>query len=172
MLLNSTVSSDSNLASADISDFYLGADLPDPESLKLYLDTFPEEVLNKLGFTPFIKHDSSGKKYIYLDIVKSCYGVGSSGLLSQIRLIAQLCAHDYIQTDTPCLFRHKTRDITFCLVVDDFAIQYNSLSDLQHFTDCLSELFHLKVYPECTSFLGFTVDYDRSRRTISLFLDQ
>ena len=168
MLLNSTVSSDSNLASADISDFYLGADLPDPESIKLYLDTFPEEVLNKLGFTPFIKHDSSGKKYIYLDIVKSCYGVGSSGLLSQIRLIAQLHAHDYIQTDTPCLFRHKTRDITFCLVVDDFAIQYNSLSDLQHFTDCLSELFHLKVYPECTSFLGFTVDYDRSRRTISL----
>jgi hypothetical protein len=168
MLLNSTVSSDSNLASAEISDFYLGPDLPDPESLKLYLDTFPEEVLNKLGFTPFVKHDSSGKKHTCLDVVKSSYGVGSSGLLSQIRLVAQLHAHDYIQTDTPCLFRHKTRDITFCLVVDDFATQYKSVSDLQHFTTCLSELFHLKACPECTSFLGFTVDYGRSRRAISL----
>ena len=168
LLLNSVVSSDSNLASADISDFYLGADLPEPESVKIYLSTFPPDVLDKLGFTPFIKTDSSGKTYIYCDVVKSCYGIGSSGLLSQIRLIAQLHSHDYIQTATPCLFRHKTRDITFCLVVDDFAIQYRELSDLQHFTDCLSELFHLKVYPTCTSFLGFTVDYDRSRRTISL----
>jgi hypothetical protein len=74
-----------------------------------------------LGFTPFIKTGSSGKTYICCDVVKSCHGIGSSGLLSQVRLIAQLHSHDYIQTATPCLFRHKTRDITFCLVVDDFA---------------------------------------------------
>jgi hypothetical protein len=47
-------------------------------------------------------------------------------------------------------------------------MQHRELSDLQHFTDCLSELFHLKARPTCTSFLGFTVDYDRSRRTIAL----
>ena len=88
LLLNSVVSSDSNLASADISDFYLGADLPEPESVKIYLSTFPPDVLDKLGFTPFIKTDSSGKTYIYCDVAKSCYGTGSSGLLSQIWLIA------------------------------------------------------------------------------------
>ena len=42
------------------------------------------------------------------------------------------------------------------------------MTDLQHLTTCLGELFHIKVYPTCTSFLGFTVDYNRSDRSISL----
>jgi hypothetical protein len=43
-----------------------------------------------------------------------------------------------------------------------------NLDDLQHFTACLGELYHIKVHPECVSFLGFTVDYDRVARTLSL----
>ena len=39
MLCNDTVSSDSNLGSADATDFYLGADLPSPQSIKIYCDT-------------------------------------------------------------------------------------------------------------------------------------
>ena len=168
MLLNDIVSSNSYFGSADISDFYLGADLPNPQSLKIYCDTFDAATLLALGFTPFLKTDPSGKTYVYCDILKSLYGLAISGLLSQLRLLAQLYSYDFIQTETPCLFRHRTRDITFCLVVDDFAIRYTSLDDLKHFTDCLSELYHIKVHPECVSFLGFTIVYDRVARTISL----
>jgi hypothetical protein len=167
-LCNDVVSTDSNLANADASDFYLGTPLPNPESIKIYTDTFDSATLDYLGFTPFIKTDSSGKHFVYCDILTTLYGLACSGLLSHLRLLAQLFAYDYIQTSTPCLFRHRTRDITFCLVVDDLAIKYNDLPDLQHLTACLGELFHIKVYPVCTSFLGFTVDYDRTARTLSL----
>ena len=95
-------------------------------------------------------------------------GLGASGLLSQLRLLAQLYSFDFLQTATPCLFRHRTRDITFALVVDDFLIRYKDIDDLHHFTTCLSELFHIKVYPECVSFLGFTIDYNRTARTLSI----
>ena len=167
-LLNAVVSSDSHLASADASDFYLGAPLPNPESMKIYTDTFDHATLDYLGFTPFIKTDSSGKHFVYCDILTTLYGLSCSGLLSHLRLLAQLYAYDYVQTSTPCLFRHRTRDVSFCLVVDDLAIKYTNTSDLQHLTTCLGELFHIKVYPTCTSFLGFTVEYDRPARTISL----
>ena len=167
-LVNDVVSTDSNLGNADASDFYLGSPLPNPESIKIFTDTFDKKTLDYLGFTPFIKTDSHGKHFVYCDILTTLYGLACSGLLSHLRLLAQLYAYDYIQTTTPCLFRHRTRDITFCLVVDDLAIKYNDLSDLQHLTTCLSELFHIKVYPTCTSFLGFTVDYNRTDVTISL----
>ena len=168
MLLNDIVSSDSFFGSADATDFYLGADLPDPQSLKIYCDTFDTATLLALGFTPFLKKEPSGKTYVYCDILRTMPGLAISGLLSQLRLLAQLYSHDFIQTATPCLFRHRTRDITFCLVVDDFAIRYKNLDDLQYFTACLGELYHIKVHPECVSFLGFTVNYDRIGRTLSL----
>jgi hypothetical protein len=57
MLCNGTVSSDSNPGSADATDFYLGADLPSPQSIKIYCDTFDSQTLLDLGFTPCMKTD-------------------------------------------------------------------------------------------------------------------
>ena len=168
MLLNDTVSSDSNLGSADATDFYLGADLPSPQSIKIYCDTFDAQTLLDLGFTPYIKTEPSGKRYAHCDILRSMYGLGCSGLLSHLRLLAQLYSCDYIQTDTPCLFRHSTRDITFCLVVDDFGIKYSNPADLSFLVDCLSQLYHAKVHPVGTKYLGFTIEYCRSARGRSI----
>jgi hypothetical protein len=168
MLCSDAVSSDSNLGSADATDFYLGADLPSPQSIKMHCDAFDSQTSLDLGFTPCIKTEPSGKTYVYCDIARTVPGLGASGLLSQLRLLAQLCSFDFLQTATPCLFRHRTRDITFALVVDDFLIRYKDIGDLHHFTTCLSELFHVKVYPECVSFLGYTIDYNRAARALSM----
>jgi hypothetical protein len=104
MLLNDIVSSDSFFGSADATDFYLGADLPDPQSLKIYCDTFDTATLLALGFTPFLKKEPSGKTHVYCDILRAMPGLAISGLLSQLRLLAQLCSHDFIQTATPVPF--------------------------------------------------------------------
>jgi hypothetical protein len=61
MLLNDVVSCDSNLAYADATVFYLGADLPEPQSLKMCCDTFDGATLILLGFKPFLKTEPSGK---------------------------------------------------------------------------------------------------------------
>jgi hypothetical protein len=56
MLCNDTASSDSNLGSADATstDFYLGVDLPSPQSIKTHCDTFDSQTLLDLGFTPCV----------------------------------------------------------------------------------------------------------------------
>jgi hypothetical protein len=76
MLLNDAVSPNSYLGSASASDFYLGADLPSPESIKTYVDTFDSDALDQLNFTPHIKTEPSGKRYVYCDILRSMYGLG------------------------------------------------------------------------------------------------
>jgi hypothetical protein len=81
--------------------------------LKIYCDTFDDATLTLLGFKPFLKTEPSGKTYVCCNVLRSMPGLAISGLLSHIRLLAQLHSHDFIQTATPCLFRHRTRDITF-----------------------------------------------------------
>jgi hypothetical protein len=38
------------------------------------------------------------------------------------------------------LFKHVTRDITFVLVVGDFGVKFDILSDYKHLVDSLKEL--------------------------------
>ena len=96
------------------------------------------------------------------------YGLPQAGLLSQLQLVSLLYEAGYHQTSTPMLFHHATRDVTFCLVVDDFGVKYSKVADLEHLVDCLSQLYHVKSHPTGTSYLGFTVAHDRVARTITL----
>ena len=66
------------------------------------------------------------------------------------------------------LFLHETRDVTFCLVVDDFGVKFSDEKDLDHLLACLSHLFHVKAHSTGTKYLGFTVHHDRPARTLTL----
>jgi hypothetical protein len=71
--------------------------------------------------------------FVYFEIRRCMYGLPQAGRLSQIRLIEHLARHGYRQCpNTPCLFRHRSRDIIFSLVVDDFGVRYGSQSDIDH----------------------------------------
>jgi hypothetical protein len=74
----------------------------------------------------------------------------------------------FVETSTPCLFRHPTRPITFCLVVDDFGVKCTNRHDFDYLVSCLASLYHVKAHPQATRFLGFTINHDRQARTLSL----
>ncbi len=74
----------------------------------------------------------------------------------------------FVETSTPCLFRHPTRPITFCLVVDDFGVKYTNRHDFHYLVSCLSSIYHVKAHPLAARFLGFTIQHDRQARTLSL----
>ena len=136
LLFNAVVSeANSRFGTLDLTDYYLGSVLPSPESIKIYVATFSSTLLDSLGLTPFIKTDPKGRTYIFFDIVKTMYGLPQAGLLSQLQLVSLLYESGYHQTSTPMLFRHATRDITFCLVVDDFGVKYSKIADLEHLVD-------------------------------------
>ena len=172
MMLNAVVSEAKHFGTIDIVDYYLGADLPpnDRPSLKIYLDHYPPHLLTELGLDTFVQTDKHGKIFVYADIVKTVAGLPQSGLLSQLRLISHLNSCGYYETSTPMLFKHVTRDITFVLVVDDFGVKYDRLSDYQHLVDSLQALYNVTVEPVGKRFLGFDIDYDETARIMTLSL--
>jgi hypothetical protein len=167
-LLNSVVSDHAVFGSIDLTDFYLGTHNPFPQFLKLYLTDYPPSVVARLRLQPFLKLDRHGKSFVILRIDKTLYGLKEAGKLSNIHLVQLLSSYDFVETSTPCLFRHKTRPITFCLVVDDFGVKYQHRADFDFLVTCLSNLYHCKAHPIAHKFLDFTLAHDRTARTLSL----
>jgi hypothetical protein len=172
ILLNAVVSTKgAKFATADIKDYYLGTPLTDKygrpavEYMRIQLDFIPADVQAMYNLAEF-EHNGA----VYMEISKSIYGLPQSGRQSQDRLIKHLKAHDYIQCrNTPSLFRHKTRDIAFTLVVDDFGIKYTDDADLDHFLATLRMQYEITEDRDVKQkYVGITIEHDRSRNTITL----
>jgi hypothetical protein len=121
--------------------------------------------MDKYNLTPLLCN-----KHVYFEIWKCMYGLPQAGKLSQNRLIRHLSTHGYIQCpNTPCLFRHVTRNIMFSLVVDDFGVRYTKQADADHLIQTLeANAYKLKVRPLGDKYLGVSIAFDRNRKTVSL----
>ncbi len=138
-LFHYIVSTHSLMATIDIVDYYLGAILPSPESVRIDVSCISLPTLTKLGLLPFLRH-SHGKPFLFCDVLKTVPGLPQSGLLSQLRLVALLTQHGYSNIPPP-FFRHHTHSTAFSLVVDDFLVRYSHPSELDHLVSCLASLY-------------------------------
>jgi hypothetical protein len=127
------------MATIDFIDYYLGALLPSPESVRIDVSSISIPTFKKLGLLPFLHH-SHGKPVIFCDALKTVPGLPQSGLLSQLRLVALLTQHWFSKTSTPILFRHHTHSTAFTLVVDDFLVRYSHPSELDQSPACLPSM--------------------------------
>jgi hypothetical protein len=95
----------------------------------------------------FIRSACNGKRYVIFRIDQTMYGLKDAGKLSNLRLVSLLSESDFLETSTPCLFRHVSRPISFVLVVDDFGIKYQNRDDYDYLISCLSRLYLVKPHP-------------------------
>ena len=148
----------------DIKDFYLGTPLDTLEYMWVPVQHLPPSTIQTHNLGNLID-----KGRILVEIHKGIYGLCQAGLLAQRRLIAHLAEHGYHQApNTLCFFKHKTRRITFGLVVDDFGVKYHDEQDVHHLISCLEQLYELRVDWEGTKFVGFTIAHDRTNKTLTL----
>jgi hypothetical protein len=113
LLIHSVISGGFKWMTIDIADFYLGTPLPASrfEYLRIHVDKLPPAIMTQYNLNPLIYN-----QHVYFDIRKCMYGLPQAGKLSQTRLIQHLKENGYTQCpNTPCLFRHHTREIMFCL---------------------------------------------------------
>lgn len=96
------------------------------------------------------------------------YGLPQAGLLAQQRLITHLASAGYNQTDTTCLFRHVANGTVFSLVVDDFGVKYTTLSGVNHLIHTLQTLYSITIDWKGSKYLGFSIAFDYSHRTVTL----
>jgi hypothetical protein len=166
LMLNAVVSEDAEYMTADITDFYLGTPLRRPEYMRINVKHIPEDIM-----TEYNLHSLVHNGHVLVEINKGIYGLPQAGKLAQERLVAHLATAGYHQTpNTPCLFRHETRNIAFTLVVDDFGIKYVAREDAEHLLSTLRQLYTITVDWAGSKYLGLTITRDRIARTLTLNL--
>lgn len=166
LLLAGMISENAEWCTVDLTDFYLNHmhSLDEPEYMWVPLDLVPKDIISKYNLVPLAV---AGKVMARID--SAIYGLPQAGRISQQHLIAHLAKHGYYEAPmTPCLFLHKTNNIAFTLVVDDFGVKYKHPHELQHFLDALKEVYKFKVDIDGKRYLGMTIDIDRAKKTVSL----
>ena len=97
------------------------------------------------------------------------YGLQESGYIANIELKRILGLEGYVPSKfTPGLFTHKTRDIAFLLVVDDFGVRYTKKEDAEHLVKTIQGRYPIKVDWEPTFYLGVTLEFNYEDRTCKM----
>lgn len=153
--LNEVVSDkDAHFSTADAVDYYLHTRLDKPEYFWVDAKYIPKRIYAKYNLHLY---DCNGK--VLMKILGGIYGLAQAGLLAEIQMKEHLRKHDFVECpNTPCLYRHKTRRISFTLVVDDFGICWRLQDDANFLFSTLTDKYPMKIDWAGASYLGYKIE--------------
>jgi hypothetical protein len=106
---------------------------------------------------------------VRVEIQKGMYGLPQAGRLAYDKLVAHLAPHGYQPcARTPGLWRHLTRPINFCLVVDDFAVKYVGKQHADHLLAALQEQYKITSDWKGELYCGITLDWNYEEGYVDL----
>jgi hypothetical protein len=140
ILINITLSTgDSAMMMMDINNYYLGIPLPRFEYMKMLLSRLTKEIVQKYNLNAF-----SIDGWVCIEIRKGMWGLKQAGLLANQLLQTHLAPFRYYPArHTPRLWLHKTQQIYFTLVVDNFAVKYVGKQHSEHLRNALLRTYEL-----------------------------
>ena len=151
----------------DISNMYLESWLKESEYVRFQLELIPPEIIAHYNLDQYAVDG-----YVYAKINRAWYGLKQSGRIAHDDLVEHLAKHDYVKTKhTEGLFRHKTREISFTLVVDDFGIKYIDKADVDHLNRIIREKYKYKVDWEAKQYIGIHLDWDYEKRELIISMN-
>jgi hypothetical protein len=165
ILINSTLSTeDAVMMMMDIKNYYLGTPLPRFEYMKMLLSRFPEEIVQKYNLNALAVDG-----WVYIEIRKGMYGLKQAGLLANQLLQTRLSPFGYYPArHTPGLWLHKTRPISYTLIVDDFAVKYVGKQHAEHLRNALLQTNELTTDWTATVYSRITLKWDYIKRTCDI----
>jgi hypothetical protein len=148
----------------DIENYYLGTPLQRFEYMKMQLSRFPEEIIQNYNLSALAVNG-----WVHIEIRKGMYSLKQAGLLANQLLQTRLAPFGYYPSrHTPGLWLHKTRSISFTLVVDDFAVKYVGKQHVEHLRNALLQNNELTTDWTVTVYSGMTLKWDYSKRTYDI----
>ena len=158
LMINSVISrKGARFACIDINFFYLNMPMKDPEYVNMKITDIPEEFILEYGLAG--KEDKNG--WIYFEICRGCYGLPQAGILANNLLCGRLEEEGYYEAhSTPGLWRHKWRPIQFCLIVDDFGVEYVGIEHFNHLLTLLKKYHQIQTNMVGDKIAGINVQWD------------
>jgi hypothetical protein len=97
------------------------------------------------------------------------WGLPQAGILANKQLRRKLAPFGYQECkNTPGLWYHETRPITFTLVVDDFGVKYISKEDVDHLIVSLQSNYTLTKDWTGNLYCGISLQWDYINRTVNI----
>jgi len=147
----------------DISNMYLNTPLDRFEYMRIRLRDIPQEIIDEYNLNDIVADDG----YVYIEIQRAMYGLAQSGALSHKQLETVIGKEGYYPSRfTPGLYLHKTRPISFTLVVDDFGVKYINKDDALHLEKTLQDAYPMKSDWKGERYIGIDLDWDYEKRTL------
>jgi hypothetical protein len=168
ILINSTFSTEdaAMMMMIDIKNYYLGNPMPRFEYMKMLLSRFPEEIVQKYNLNALAVDG-----WVYIEIPKGMYSLKQAGLLANRLLQTRLAPFGYYPAHhTSGLWLHKTRPISFTLVVDDFAVKYVGKQHAEYLRNALLQTYELTTDWTATVYSGMTLKWDYINRTYDIYM--
>ncbi len=161
LLLNSVISrKGARFSPIDLKKFYLDTPMPDPEYLHIKISDIPAEFIEEYNLTGM---DWDG--WIYFEIRQGCYVLPQAGILANNLLRTRLEAEGYYKgATTPGLWRHKWRPIQFCLIVNDFGVEYVGIEHFNHLLNLLKKYHGVQFNMAGDKFAGIDIKWDYASR--------
>ena len=99
---------------------------------------------------------------MHTKINRAWYGLKQSSQIAYLDLCKRLEADGYKKVPLDDgYFYHKTRDISFTLVVDDFLIKYKRDKDLAHLNQTILKHYTgFKIDTEAKQYIGLALKWD------------
>jgi hypothetical protein len=165
ILINITLSTkDAAMMMIEIKNYYLGTPLPLFEYMKMLLSRFPEEIIQKYNLNALAIDG-----WVYIEIRKGMYGLEQAGILANQLLQTRLSPFGYYPArHTPGLWLHRTRHISFTLVVHDFTVKYVGKQHAEHLRNALLRTYELTTDWTVTVYSGMTLKWDYDKRTCDI----
>ena len=166
MHLNSVVSTrGARYMTLDVKNFYLNTPMGRYEYVRIKIDDIPEEIIVEYKLKDKVTSDG----YVYIEIQKGMYGLPQARILAQQLLETRLNAHGYSQSRAVSgLWTHKTRPISFTLVVDDFGVKYVGKENATHLLNILKQDYEIAEDWTGKKYIGIRLDWDYRNQRVHL----
>jgi hypothetical protein len=148
----------------DINNFYLTAVLEYFEYMKIPLALFPVWTIEQYNF-PKLALDG----WVYIEMRRAVWGLPQSGILANKRLHHKLAPFGYYESaNTPGLWRHESRPLTFTLIVDNFGIKFVNKAKVDHLISSIKKMYTLMEDWRGYLYCGITLEWDYVGRTVDI----
>jgi hypothetical protein len=105
--------------------------------MKMPLALFPKWIIEQYDLQ---KHVLNG--FVFLEMRHAVWGLPQVRILANKLLQRRLLLHGYYKrTNTPGLWRYKTRPISFTLVVENFGVKYVGKEHVDHLIWCIKQKY-------------------------------
>jgi hypothetical protein len=165
-LLNSTIfTPDARFMVADIKDFYLNTPMERYEYMRFPLSIIPDEIVQQYLLQTLATPDG----WVYMESCKGMYGLKQTGLIANVCLTAHFAKYGYTPTpSTPGLWCHESRNVSFCLVDNNFGVKYVGKHNADHLVKALQDLYTISTNWKGELYCGLTMKWNYPQQYVDI----